>query len=883
VIYQEYTENPVTPATPDLPVLVVGPCNQILDYLDDKEDCYAGAYGEYLANSPLTAPTAVVFASPPNIEPGGVLDADSVSIYLDDAQAVIIENTSAAAQNGVYTSGDNLLVAHNTSGGVHFGSAGVAIGDTLIINGGGVSDTVRVVKELCYTLHDYGGTLDFVTNGVQEGDIVILSNDQAPNGRDGTYTVKTVLGEDSLEVVSATWEGNAQTTISGGGYTTTIRVTDPSGTSKINATVELADYCNIRTEADFSEASPVTCRFRVERSVTDQLLDVTDFTISGNSITVNSGITIDLSDELTGKAVSYGKVYIEYVALRTDLQLVTEVTRSTLETVLGKYDARNPLAVGATIAAANTSTPVLVYGLESDDLAGYLTFLDKLSAERDPYAIVPLTYDTSILASILSDATQHADPTYALSSGIRQKFSVVVGAVELVTEKYVVGSTGGGTTSQKSATAPSAVKKATIAQTGGAAVALYDLGIVPGDTIEVNDNGTVTEYTVAHLISDTEIETDEVLTSSGSLTTAGDYIRIPDPASPGTYKFTREVGVGSVTEVELTGAALDNLYLNIEVPSATFVQDGVIPGDVLQIPENPTVASWTTGVQSWVIDRVDSDTRLVIVNSGTNTSELANELPHGARRSDGSEIVGTGNIFVRVKRSMAKSEQIDDMVSVAASFGNKRITLVYPSSVDPTDLVDGSKTRSGTDAEPADPQPGYYLACMVGGQVAGNPSQQGFTYLGGAGISRIYNSNGYFREEQLTELSNGGVNVFIQETPASLPMSIHSVTTDVSSNNFSEFMNIKNFDYNARTYQSVIFDFLGKWNITAETIEFLSQGLQATGDSLKSRYVAKIGSPITSHNVAFVGESSISDDRLEAYVDINMPRVLNTIGLHLVG
>ena len=39
VVYQEYADISVVPATPFLNTLVVGPCYQLLDYLDDKEDC----------------------------------------------------------------------------------------------------------------------------------------------------------------------------------------------------------------------------------------------------------------------------------------------------------------------------------------------------------------------------------------------------------------------------------------------------------------------------------------------------------------------------------------------------------------------------------------------------------------------------------------------------------------------------------------------------------------------------------------------------------------------------------------------------------------------------------------------------------------------------
>ena len=60
IVYQEYKEQTVLPATPSLWGLIVGPCYQILDYLDDKADCYGDEYGTLNA---LTQPTKP-FADP---------------------------------------------------------------------------------------------------------------------------------------------------------------------------------------------------------------------------------------------------------------------------------------------------------------------------------------------------------------------------------------------------------------------------------------------------------------------------------------------------------------------------------------------------------------------------------------------------------------------------------------------------------------------------------------------------------------------------------------------------------------------------------------------------------------------------------------------------
>jgi hypothetical protein len=203
--------------------------------------------------------------------------------------------------------------------------------------------------------------------------------------------------------------------------------------------------------------------------------------------------------------------------------------------------------------------------------------------------------------------------------------------------------------------------------------------------------------------------------------------------------------------------------------------------------------------------------------------------------------------------------------------------------VDVVDLVDGSKVRTATDPELADAQPGYYLSCMVGGQTASQPSHQGFTNLGGNGISRIYNSNDYFSEEQLTNLSNGGVYVFVQDAPAALPYTIHEVTTDVLALETGEYMHVKNLDYLSMSFLTTLRPFIGTWNITPEAIQFIKLALYAVINTHKSAYRAKIGSPLIDAQVRSVfQDTGNSEDRIVAYVDLNTPTVLNTIALHLV-
>lgn len=890
VVYQEYTDLSVIPATPQLSELVVGPCYQLLDYLDDKVDCAAGSYGTSQEDNPRTSPTAAVtIATPPSIDTGAILTDASVRVFFDDATVVIKEIASAPGSSaGTFDADDNIFYTTRALG-TNMGSNYIAAGDTLITESAG-ADYVKTVKELAYIFYVVAGTPNFTTIGCDIGDIIEVSGDTAGVSRDGTYTVKKkyieagVVVDDSIEIEDAS-------NLIGVSADAHVRITTAAGVEKYTslggAKIILADWCHLRVTEDFPDANDVTNRlWRAERTLTDVELDSSDFSVDSTTkvVTVSAGITTTVSTTIGDKPVSYAAMYMEYAALRQDLQNVNEVSSSAEAiALLGKYDARNPLCVGVHVSLANTSTTIKVYGVAADTLAGYRDFVERTGHLSDIYAVVPLTYSTSIIGYLKGVWENYADPTYVLSSGIKQKFRNVIGAVELVTQSDVVTETSGSSTLTKAGTIPTGNKTMTLSGLTGQTADFSASGVLPGDIVNVTIAGIVLgPYTVAHVNTALILETVETLPTLGAASNPVDTLDITDPTGL-ISRFTALTYSVGVKEFTLAAGTQDALYLILSSPTSTFISDGVVPGDLLQMPSDPEVDTWTT-YSTWEIASVDSETRLTIANNGNNTDALENELPHLVKRTAATDrAVTNGSLYFQVKRNMSKTEQVNYMLAVAQSLNSKRAIVCYPDTVDVTDLVDGSKTRTGTDPELADAQPGYYLACAVGGQTAGQPSHQGFTNLGGNGIDQIYNSNDYFSEEQLTNLSNGGVYVFVQDAPAALPYTIHEVTTDVLALETGEYMHVKNLDYLSMSFLTTLRPFIGTWNITPEAIQFITQALYAIINTHKSAYRAKIGAPLISAVVRSVFQNTdISEDRIEAYVDLDTPSVLNTIGLHLV-
>src|SRR5580704_18325618 len=93
LVYQDFATQTVTPTTPDLNCLAVGPAYWIQDYFVPGSTAYADkaeieittAYGTLNGNPATALPTGpnyITVAEPPNNAVGAVLDDTSVQIFL---------------------------------------------------------------------------------------------------------------------------------------------------------------------------------------------------------------------------------------------------------------------------------------------------------------------------------------------------------------------------------------------------------------------------------------------------------------------------------------------------------------------------------------------------------------------------------------------------------------------------------------------------------------------------------------------------------------------------------------------------------------------------------------------------------------------------------
>ena len=288
-------------------------------------------------------------------------------------------------------------------------------------------------------------------------------------------------------------------------------------------------------------------------------------------------------------------------------------------------------------------------------------------------------------------------------------------------------------------------------------------------------------------------------------------------------------------------------------------------GENIQIPypEDTDPTKWDTTTTTWPIGAIVSNQLL------DATLEDLEEL------APDTFIEGfDGDMPYRISIDLDRDAQVTELNTITTGLKNSRCVMAWP-NVCKVSGVENEKTGVQNWLH------GQYLACAIGGMIAGLPSHQGFTFIAAGGVEQLDNSNFYFSDDQLTDLHDGGWYVFVQDSENSPPYTIHEVTTDTDTYENGELMNVKNFDYIALFYRDIMRTFIGRYNITPETLELLRDAFNTGTDFLQLRTFPRIGAPLLSAEITSLEQHASEVDRVEIYAEIEMPKVLNKIGLHL--
>lgn len=734
-----------------------------------------GINGNVLTVSPA-AQTTVSGANVAKVLPGNV-NPTTNTLVVEPGNSVTYGYTNI---NGVATIGTSEVKSVVTTSGANGTLVNISLNDTLPADfsyslTGGINANSAIlnmsqvlVSQANTSLSWANGVVTLTSTGV--GTALVSPGTQftvagvTPAGYNGNWVVQSIPSADSVTYALATNPGpetspgtvsslpatqglsvGSQVTVSGAG---------PSGTNLV-ATVTAISTNAVTLSATASTTtgaydSVVTVDGHVSVTVIQTLVDqqlpannpLTGYPNYSTATAATAGtVTIEASPGLAYGSIVSGNVYFGYSALRTDLsnRVLTFEGITDLEGQLGVVDQTNPLALGASIALANTTTRVNAIAVEANTLDGYVAALE-VAEGNTLYALVPLTQEEDIIAAFQTHVDQMSTP---------QNAAWRVALVNTVIPKTMdIG--------EASATAPNANSQNVIG----------------------NQAGQI------------------VLTS----------------------------------------------------PSATFISDGALPGDTVNITAATNNGGATSLVGAYQILEVISNQQVVI--QGTGISAQA--------------------VQFYISRAMTKSQSAAAVAATSAQFNDARVWHIQPDTV-------GISVNGVTQY-----LPGYYLACGLGGMVAGFPVQQGFTNIGVAGVADLQNSNFYFAKADINTMAAAGTCFFVQSTQGGIPYVRHELTTNMSVLQYQEMLVVKNWDFLSYYYYGKLQSFIGSWNVTPDTLNTLRQTITASSQLLITQKLPKIGPPLLGYTITSLAQDATNKDTVDCSLQVEVVYPLNYMNLYLV-
>jgi hypothetical protein len=313
---------------------------------------------------------------------------------------------------------------------------------------------------------------------------------------------------------------------------------------------------------------------------------------------------------------------------------------------------------------------------------------------------------------------------------------------------------------------------------------------------------------------------------------------IPLTMNVGTYSLASPNSNSGANATTLVGSS----YV-LTASNATFISDGVVPGDVI----NFTAATATPSqVGSWTVLTVISNQQLVISTTATATA-----------------------ISYYISRNMSRSQSASAVAAVSSQFNDQRVVHVQPDVVGLT--VNGVTKYL----------PGYYLAAGLAGMGTGFPVQQGFTNVGIAGIVDLQHSNFFFAKADLNTMAAAGTCLFVQDTQGGVPYVRHELTTNMTTLNSREILMVKELDYLSYFYYSILKGFIGSWNITPASLNTLRQTITAGSELIISQSLPKIGPVLLSYKIATLAQDAVNTDTVDCTMTLSIGTPMNYIDLTL--
>jgi len=390
--------------------------------------------------------------------------------------------------------------------------------------------------------------------------------------------------------------------------------------------------------------------------------------------------------------------------------------------------------------------------------------------------------------------------------------------------------------------------------------------------------GTIAAYQrVADFIQAQEIYTIAPLTQNEAVhsifRTHVDDMSLPEKKSERVVFINPKIPVRKVDTTIATGLAA-NTILN---------QSNIITIDV-----NPVVALQTNGINAAL--PIDYSSQLFVVVTVNNavrrySVSLVNGVVISLRTSFGAgqntdgfysttaltETVAnsTWGMYIRGVELLIPGSTLPDKTAIASTVNDKsaayldrRVRYVFPETVQ---APIGGITKN---------IPAYYAAAAYTGVIAYQTPQQGLTNFKINGFTGALNTRGYFNRKQLDIIAGGGTWILINDNDGLPIYARQQLTTDVRTVESQEQSIVTIVDHAAKLIRSLLRQFIGTNNVSAEVMDSIGTLL----DGIRKFLVEDLRS-LVDMRVNSIEQDSLHPDTVKIDIQVKVPYPLNYINV----
>ncbi len=581
--------------------------------------------------------------------------------------------------------------------------------------------------------------------------------------------------------------------------------------------IELSSSCDISSR-NYS--------FSIERSNSDYVLERDlDFNVldDNQTIEINGVISVE------GLKVKSASILYSYRAYRNDLaQKIYEI--SSPEDIdrlfgLGQIHPGNPLAFAASIGLQNTTTKILLLGLNKsyiDPIKGgvvneELAYLSSLSVikRNNVYCVIPLTNNSMVIKlfeNFVKEESHFEKGREKTTSGpltVNKMYDICNGSCKKTDGIKVIGT----------AQANGVIKKSTSIVVSSSPI----LNVYAGDTLHIIAGSGLSKsfYNIQKVSSDFKSFTIDKFTPIAA-----------NDINDASFEIKRSDGIIPHKDGALL-TCKDAKFITGSNPINTGHKISFLSGKL-------------KGISSTVVAAI-SDTEVVVKNISQVSENSISDFNY------------------IIEGEYTNREHALTVSQIAKSYANRRFVAIWPPLL--TKTFANKKIIISS----------YYGSCAIGAMTAGQPPHQSFTNLSIGGIDGVIGSNDQFDEDDLNVIADGGVLIFCQDFPGAPVYIRHSLTSDRSSIKFQEYMITKNVDYVTRFIRESYKKYLNGYNVTNGLLDDQKRLAQVIITYLRDKTVLpKIGGIIRDGKLLSCkfGEQI---DETELEFSCNFPVPLNNI------